>query len=949
MEKNVCRPFILYNDFLPPVPAVHEKWEYLSFGYNDGVTVGDNLFQDEECDYNFQRMWEYYVNHGEKKGEGYSSHILWGLRFEPDGSIGMTDEEFWDDKENIAKYPFLFISLLQFDKNTQTGESGWKIGKYLEQELAKSNENIKAITYLTFDKSDLILVMQCEKYKDGADVINSLHYGKNNLISDGKKVRLAYSFTVASVKRRTLQENDVIEKIEGDIQHAYIFVIERYPGSVADVYKKIQKELDPGAGKEAILGCNDEVIVIHNVPWKKFLKFFRFNIKTDSAVSMVQDLSMEPGDSASPEWSENLIGITTMIGTGVNIPDGESCSWQDSVDEDGFRHKSSGDGRETEQLLSATMREKCKSIQFTGEGESIWLEAVKRNIYQTVNSLRKFETTPFKDYLFQVAFLPLNMVLDIALELESSCWESFIESFYKFMKGLNLYAQNSEQSDRQFVQAPDLKVRIYDAPVKLNAFYNSFIFFVKKYLNTMDQMAVPGFDNTVMLQDISLHEYEFLACPGVTNNMRVEELFKGLSDDRRIFLIEMPESQVYCPSAMLAMLAHEVGHFVGKSVRGRVRRVDYAAKAMGIAVMKFIRKKLQKHMDQKEYQYIKEDSDYWNEVANTITKYLKEFHKHYPDYIEKVKYSEDLELSDEIKSVKEKLRNRQYHSDVLMESLIEGTRVVFMKQEIRFWDAVLVRDYAYWLDNDSKLAEDRKNRLQEEIQRSIIEFLSWEPWKLYPMNIYSITELLVHLFKECIADLIAILTLRLSLKNYLETFCISDKAQGYDMLLDDKAADIRKCLVICCMNREEKVSGFCWKDDEIEAVYASKDKELIRLWRHICDFNTKYMGEKKFYVDEVDKERYSATDILLDSEVMDTILAYLLECKSCFVNRCTGDAECQKEKLERIYAMFEKNNIGSLIEGMQGYIGQYLDEMKIRKGEINRKWKETTKDQLQRV
>lgn len=945
MEKNVCRPFILYNDFLPPVPEVHEKWEYLSFGYNDGVTVGDNLFRDEKYGYNFQRMWDYYVNHGEQKGEGYSSHILWGLRFEPDNSTGMTDEKFWDDKENIAEYPFLFISLLQFEKKTQTGEVKFEDGKSIEQRITKYNSKIKAITYLTFDKSDLILVMQCEKYEDGADVINRLHYGKDNLISDENKIWLTYSFTVASVKRQTLQEDAVIEKIDGNIQHAYIFVIERHPGSITDIYEKIRNELDSDAGKESILGCNDEVIVIHDVPWSKFLRFFRFNIKTDNDADMVHGTVVKQEHSTSPGWSENLIGITTMIGAGVNISNCESCSRQKDVDEDSTGH---GDGGKTDQLLSATMREKCKKIEFVGEGDSIWLEAVKRNIYQTINSLRKFETTPFKDYLFQVAFLPLNMVLDMAQTLECFSSERFIESFYKFMKGLNLYAQNSEQSDRQFVQAPDLKVRIYDAPVKLNAFYNAFIFFIKKYLNKMDQMlstvSAAEFADTCMNQDTSVHEYEFLACPGVTNNMRVEELFKGISADKRLFLIEMPESQVYCPTAMMAMLAHEVGHFVGKSVRGRVKRVDYVAKVMGLVIVKFIRKRLQQHMSPQEYQYIKADSDYWNETVRTITEYLKEFHRRYPEYIEKVKYYGDSGLLGQVKEVIEKLQNRLYHSDVLMESIIEGTRVILMKQEIRFWDAVLARDYIYWLDNDPKQAENKKNMLQEEIQRSVIVFLSNEMWNLYCLNIYSVTDLVIHLFKECIADLIAILTLRLSLKNYLETFCISDKAQGYDMLLVDKVADIRKCLVICCMIQGEKVNGFCWEDDEIKAVYASDDSELINLWEYIWDFTTKYMGKKNIYADELDKDRYNAIDMLLDREVMDTILDYLQECKSSFVKRCTGDAMCQKKKLEKMYDMFKNNNINILIEDMQEYIAQYLDEMEIRKGEINKKWQEMTKD-----
>ncbi len=42
--QNICRPFVLYNDFLPPGSEIHETWDYLAFGYYDGLSVGENLF-----------------------------------------------------------------------------------------------------------------------------------------------------------------------------------------------------------------------------------------------------------------------------------------------------------------------------------------------------------------------------------------------------------------------------------------------------------------------------------------------------------------------------------------------------------------------------------------------------------------------------------------------------------------------------------------------------------------------------------------------------------------------------------------------------------------------------------------------------------------------------------------------------------------------------------------
>ena len=62
MEYSVCRPIVLYNDFLPPDVEPHRNWEYLAFGYFDGIMIGKNLFQyggyslDGSMSWNRQRL-----------------------------------------------------------------------------------------------------------------------------------------------------------------------------------------------------------------------------------------------------------------------------------------------------------------------------------------------------------------------------------------------------------------------------------------------------------------------------------------------------------------------------------------------------------------------------------------------------------------------------------------------------------------------------------------------------------------------------------------------------------------------------------------------------------------------------------------------------------------------------------------------------------------------------
>ena len=66
--RNIGRPFTLYSDFLPSGKE-SRKWQYLAFGYFDGVNVGDNLFEDGE--WNLEKMWQ----HSEKEKDIFTIYI----------------------------------------------------------------------------------------------------------------------------------------------------------------------------------------------------------------------------------------------------------------------------------------------------------------------------------------------------------------------------------------------------------------------------------------------------------------------------------------------------------------------------------------------------------------------------------------------------------------------------------------------------------------------------------------------------------------------------------------------------------------------------------------------------------------------------------------------------------------------------------------------------------
>lgn len=57
---------MLHNDFIPPTDKAH-SWDYLSFGYYDGISVGENIFHCNGC--NLVDVWEDNINTVERLDE----------------------------------------------------------------------------------------------------------------------------------------------------------------------------------------------------------------------------------------------------------------------------------------------------------------------------------------------------------------------------------------------------------------------------------------------------------------------------------------------------------------------------------------------------------------------------------------------------------------------------------------------------------------------------------------------------------------------------------------------------------------------------------------------------------------------------------------------------------------------------------------------------------------
>lgn len=208
---KVCRPFYLFNDYLPPSkPAVEDvQWKIL--GYYDDMLVGENLFENMEGALDFEKLWHAQRSQSEELCGSYSIQTVFGFR--DDDDTKQRDAIFWKDSET-ADYPFLFFSMLQIDKDICSKES-LKRAAALEDSV--ENTDVKAITYFSIDYSDIILVLKCKKYEDGAKIIEDIHLGKAGL-------RVSYGYSFASINMKMINKGKCRKEL-GIARNIQIYII----------------------------------------------------------------------------------------------------------------------------------------------------------------------------------------------------------------------------------------------------------------------------------------------------------------------------------------------------------------------------------------------------------------------------------------------------------------------------------------------------------------------------------------------------------------------------------------------------------------------------------------------------------------------------------------------------------------------------------------------------
>lgn len=876
MDQNICRVFTFFSNFLPAVQDEH-KWDYCAFGTIDGINVGDNIAQEGQelldC------IWKEHTAFQKALSGAYNAERIYGVRF----GDADTEKEFWDSD---PEYPFLFFSRIQCEGDRL---SLWNRNNRCQLEKKLSTDGrVRLITYLTYGNSDLFLVIKAHGYQDGIQVIHTMNQGMNLIFDSDSVCYLKNSFSIMAVKHDWIDNINDSQRMllnQTKIDRVCIKIIKQPNEDGAELEKAIKQKTgltDSDLERIAVLGADDEQIIIRNVGWGDFLSLY----------SKKNGIFCNSNKEHRSIWA----GSTTTIYD--ELPD---CIQEFRKRDISFYKDSAANEKnfesvkqEADLLKAKYISQKDILINSLNEVQKLSSDRDFKEINIILNSIPRYAGELFNDYIFYSILPPLDFLLCL---LQESLKKGFLntEDYYAFLKAFCMCVQGSLTSDRHSIQAIDFNSKIYEVPAKLIAFYSAHIHFVKRILSAFDT------------GDNHPCAYEFLVAPGISNVVYVNELYCHVSNEKRLMKVEIPEYCLYNLHDMMIILSHETAHYVGRKYRLRDKRYYSILKNFSHIYVSYVRSWcLKEHLCQQTTDCT------WDLVRQRMETILHRALERKKD-------------ENYVSAVENRSREGGFE-DVISQNETYGEHISQLQANIQM---AMIDIVQFSLKNifspvldDREKSEECLSVIKQASERYIIVHEAGSTL----MSAKTTMDTLAMIYEEGFSDLMAILILDMDVEEYAD--CLFNDAKRQNWSLEDCYNSnllYRVGAVLQCCINDEKTGEKLMKTLKKTPEEMTAADQLIKQALLTFEKNRR---------DPIQPEKYHTHlhNILRDYHIVNEVWRYLLLCRQIFdkdYSRPSNEQPSNDENdLNMIRTLFRNySNIKSGLDGQLVSAEEQLAEL----------------------
>lgn len=862
MSENIFRAFSFFNDRSPNANNIELGQEnvrvFHTLGYFDKFVTRKIDINDKELP-NMNELWvtinsmnKELVDIEKETIHDESFQNIFGVALQDvDSNIEISDKSFWDKKE----YAYTFVILVQFYNNS-TLKLKEKIDLYKTEFIEAVKERLDNYkSYFidgVYDELEDIEYLNNDTLKSKFYITDYITYDRYDYIlavksnfylpivsamqqlyalKNGEHSLAVKSFTVPALSNN---QNNLINEIVPSIS------IEcSYNESNMYLYNKntgerfeVEKYLNWFCEEFIKPGLYDNNAIAKH-------KLYYISGEHDLRIH-AHNIRMSKLTAMIPKMtSPYLYGFSTTI----NVPHKKlSCINYSEL------------GVYESKLVKDIVA--CGNRISSLENKGFPKELVK-TLHQINNGLSAIRPviSQYRGYGFYSLFTEFEFYLNMLNGLNKNDSNSIVKAF-EVAKAFGSALLTTIRSDFRGFQIPTFNANLYYAPTKLLVFYRAFISSLLKYYSKFNNRS----------------DEHFIICIENKINIDVEQKLKVDDNEkiRRFFVCRMSEKNLYSIKDSMIQLNHEIAHYGLGVVRNRRQRVKYLVDSFIKAYLLLVRLYLHKaclDMEDKEHYKRYIDSEAFK------TKFV-DLHKKYllvdimNDPCNNFYFIDTVNLI-----VKKYGKKKEYLADAICADILNNVAnsANNINETYRFYIVFcsLLRNAMEWAGNQVFVDVSQQ-------------------------KISKVCFFLEYCFKECFADVVAILTLNLKPIDYLKALVNANKDNRIDrelcllkyrffVVFEAMKACGRRSLATCWL--EQNLSAEVGEDETIKAiinVYSKLDELLVSF----SNFSEEKVKQYINVLFESDNDGFHVLNILLyDLDLFDNIRKYIINCVEIFMQQ----------------------------------------------------------------
>lgn len=531
---------------------------YSCMGYYDAITVtasDDNcrgVLTTKKSNAPFSNIWYTTGKQVKSQEGGYSNQNIGLFRNTQDEKECRFTDQYWELEKAL---PFFVVGFLKLGENVILDSVRKKIEDLscLQGEGDRGNKCL-IITYVTFDNADLVMFLKgssltlmhsiVEKI-DNLDEVIYVHsivgieeqylidcYAENKILENWQRCNCCIDEPIARICFRLASSGG--SQILSDIKAQWDFSNERFP---ITGYENTTYSYISGHGSIAIT-------------------LEKTDVKTLLSL-------MLPGGfmtHGNPVYDRGLYNIETDITI-------QEKSWNDIKAE----KKSSQEEYAIKEWCKDNIAKYSEMLDRWRQQEDEGMYSYYQALLQTLSMLDQYERFKMSRDIFALIYPSFKMFdrqLEKAIERYGNSSEFALQieniksELREYLECVNSVIYHTIHTDQVYLMIPGYSGTAFSIPIKCSLFYMWFAKSIAEILN----------DNQ--------RQYSCILTPGMESKAITCMIAVDEQDDDKIVCLRLSQRHLYFPRNLMIILAHELGHYIGRGIRCRKKRMECMTKSL---------------------------------------------------------------------------------------------------------------------------------------------------------------------------------------------------------------------------------------------------------------------------------------------------------------------------------------------------------------------------------